>query len=52
MDPAELSESQLRDYFLFVKLKKGWKPKTIRQSVAATRMFFVDPVVWFKDWVT
>jgi integrase/recombinase XerD len=41
-DPALLTESQLRDYFLFIKLKKQWKPKSIRQSVAATRMFFVD----------
>jgi site-specific recombinase XerD len=41
-DPAQLTESQLRDYFLFVKLKKQWKPKSIRQAVAATRMFFVD----------
>ena len=24
------------------KLKKGWKPKTIRQAVAATKMFFVE----------
>lgn len=41
-DPATLQEPQLRDYFLFVKLKKHWKPKTIRQAVAACRMFFVD----------
>ena len=41
-DPATLTEAQLRDYFLFVKLKKRWKPKTIRQTVAATRLFFVD----------
>src|ERR1043165_3280983 len=41
-DPARLTETQLRDYFLFIKLKKQWKPKSIRQAVAATRMFFVD----------
>lgn len=40
-DPGELTESQLREYFLFVKLKKHWKPKTIRQALAATRMFYV-----------
>jgi len=28
-DPATLSETQLRDYFLFLKLKKQWKPKSI-----------------------
>lgn len=41
-DPATITEPQLRDYFLFVKLKKHWKPKTIRQAVASARMFFVD----------
>src|SRR6516162_2881507 len=28
-DPTTLTESQLRDYFLLVKLKKLWQPKTI-----------------------
>jgi integrase/recombinase XerD len=32
----------LRDYFLFVKLKKHWRPKSIRQAAAAARLFFVD----------
>jgi site-specific recombinase XerD len=41
-DPATLTEPQLRDYFLFVKLKKHWRPKTIRQAVAAAKMCFVD----------
>jgi len=41
-DPVQLTESQLRDYFLFIKLKKGWKPKSIRQALAAARQFFVD----------
>ena len=41
-DPATLTEAQLRDYFLFVKLKKHWKPKTIRQALAAAKMHFVD----------
>ncbi len=41
-DPASLTEAQLRDYFLHVKLKKLWLPKTIRQARAAARMFFVD----------
>jgi integrase/recombinase XerD len=41
-DPTTLTEAQLRDYFLFVKLKKHWKPKTIRQALAAAKMCFVD----------
>lgn len=41
-DPATLTEDQLRDYFLFVKLQKRWQPKSIRQARAAARMFFVD----------
>jgi integrase/recombinase XerD len=41
-DPAQLTEAQLRDYFLFVKLKKQWRPKSIRQALAASRQFFVD----------
>jgi site-specific recombinase XerD len=41
-DPATVTEAQLRDYFLFVKLKKQWKPKSIRQALAAARMFFVQ----------
>jgi site-specific recombinase XerD len=41
-DPATVTETQLRDYFLHVKLKKQWLPKTIRQARAAARLFFVD----------
>ena len=41
-DPAMLSEAQLTDYLLHVKLAKNWKPKTIRQTAAATRLFFVE----------
>ena len=48
-DPAQLTESQLRDYFLFIKLKKQWKPKSIRQTLAATRMFFHD-LLGRADW--
>jgi len=48
-DPTVLTEPQLRDYFLHVKLKKHWKPKSIRQAVAAARMFFVD-LSARKDW--
>lgn len=41
-DPTTISEAQLRDYLLFVKLKKRWQPKTIRQALAAAKMFFVQ----------
>ena len=39
-DPATITEAQLRDYFLFVKLKKHWTPKSIRQARAAAHLFF------------
>ena len=48
-DPALLTEAQLRDYFLFVKLQKHWKPKSIRQALAAARQFFVD-LLGHADW--
>lgn len=42
VDPRTVSEAQLREYFLFVKLHKHWKPKSIRLALAATRLFFVQ----------
>ena len=42
VDPATLGEDQLRDYILHVKTRKGWKPKTIRQTMACARLFFVE----------
>jgi integrase/recombinase XerD len=48
-DPATITEAQLRDYFLFVKLKKHWTPKTIRQARAAASMFFVN-LFGHADW--
>jgi site-specific recombinase XerD len=39
----------LRDYFLFVKLQKQWQPKSIRQALAAARLFFVD-LLGQADW--
>jgi integrase/recombinase XerD len=41
-DPAKLSEVQVRDYLLHVKIIKNWKPKTIRQTVASAKIFFVE----------
>jgi integrase/recombinase XerD len=49
-DPITLTEAQLRDYFLMVKLKKHWLPKSIRQARAAARMFFVDQL-GHTDWL-
>jgi site-specific recombinase XerD len=48
-DPALLTEAQVRDYFLFIKLKKQWKPKSIRQTLAACRQFFID-LLGHADW--
>jgi integrase/recombinase XerD len=48
-DPCGITEEQLREYFLFVKLKKHWKPKSIRQALAAARMFFAT-LLGHEDW--
>ena len=48
-DPALLVEEQIRDYFLYVKNQKHWKPKTIRQSVATAKIFFIE-MLGKKDW--
>jgi integrase/recombinase XerD len=40
-DPADITESQFRDYILHVKTVKCWKPKTIRQAAAAAKLFFI-----------
>jgi|GEM_PF-2158913 len=41
-DPAVLTEEQLRDYLLHVKTVRLWQPKSIRQAVAAARLFFCE----------
>jgi hypothetical protein len=48
-DPSTLTEAQLREYFLFVKLKKQWKPKSIRQALASAKVFFVE-LLGKPDW--
>src|ERR1035437_3865078 len=48
-DPATLTEEQLRDYILHVKLRKHWKPKTMRQCAACARLFFID-MLGHGDW--
>ena len=41
-DPALITQDQFRDYILHVKTIKNWKPKTIRQTVACAKLFFVE----------
>jgi integrase/recombinase XerD len=41
-DPKLLDENQIREYLLFLKLEKHWKPNTMRQAVACLRAFFHD----------
>jgi site-specific recombinase XerD len=48
-DPAKLTEEQLRDYILYVKTKKQWEPKTIRQTAACAKLFFVE-MLGRKGW--
>lgn len=48
-DPARISEDQLRDYVLHVKTVKAWKPKTIRQTMACAKIFFVE-MLGHHDW--
>jgi len=48
-DPSEINEEMLRDYFLHVKTVKHWKPKTIRQSAAAAKLFFVG-MMEHEEW--
>jgi integrase len=48
-DPAKLTEDELRQYILYVKNEKQWKPKTIRQTAACARLFYVD-MLGHEDW--
>lgn len=48
-DPATITEDGLRDYILHVKAVKCWKPKTIRQSAAAAKLFFIE-LMEHEEW--
>ena len=48
-DPAAMTEEMLRDYFLYVKTVKCWKSKTIRQSAAAAKLFYVG-MLEHEEW--
>jgi len=41
-DPGTLNEEQITDYLIHVKMIKGWKPKTVRQTSAAARLFYIE----------
>jgi site-specific recombinase XerD len=49
-DPASLTEAQLREWFLHLKLQRHWLPKSIRQARAALRLFFGD-LFEHHDWM-
>ena len=48
-DPALITENQFRDYILHVKNVKHWKPKTIRQTAASAKIFFIE-MLGHEDW--
>lgn len=48
-DPAMLTQAQVTDYLIHVKMVKGWRPKTVRQTAASARLFFVD-MLGHSDW--
>ena len=48
-DPATLTEDQFRGYILYVRIKKMWEPKTIRQTAASAKRFFVD-MLGYNHW--
>lgn len=39
-DPSTLAEDQIRAFFLHLKTERNWKPKTLRSSAAALRLFY------------
>lgn len=39
-DPKDLTQDQVREYLLFLKFHRHWKPSTMRQAVACLRLFF------------
>ena len=48
-DPVTLGEDQFRDYILYVKTRKAWKPKSIRQTVACARLFYLE-MLGLAEW--
>jgi len=49
-DPAGLDQEAVRDYLLFLKLEKKWKPQSMRQAVACLRLFFHELLGITPQW--
>lgn len=39
-DPGDVSEEQLRQYYVHKRTEGGWAPKSCRQSLAAAKHFY------------
>lgn len=48
-DPSLVTEKEFRDYILFVTNTKEWRPKTIRQTAASAKIFYVE-MLGRDDW--
>lgn len=48
--PAEISEEELREYFLYVKNVKKWSRATMTQSICGIKRFFERTLQ--RDWTT
>ena len=49
-DPATLSEDQVRDYFLFLRMERHYAPSSIALTLAALRAFYSDHLGTGRDW--
>lgn len=49
-DPALLDQDSVRDYLLFLKLDKQWRPNSMRQAVACMRLFFHELLGVTPQW--
>ena len=49
-DPASLSQDQVRDYFVFLRQEKDYKPSTMNQAKVALRVFFHDHLRVTPQW--
>ena len=48
--PAQITEEELRQYFLHVKNVKGWSRATMTQSICGIKFFFEQTL--HRDWTT
>ena len=49
-DPANLSENQLREYFVFLRQEKEWQGSAMTQARVALRSFFRENLKAGRDW--